>query len=125
MVPVPKTKTEGIKTKQGQHQNIAKGPAGCREAGSSLVRRLVQAKDDPGKQRIRRWLCAINDERLLNFGLTPEDIALLRGSGSSAQAASRRLLPSGARPPDVTDQKARALNRQRFPRRVSRDRRSA
>jgi hypothetical protein len=112
-------------TMQGQHQNIAKGPARCRQAGSSLVRRLVQAKNDPAKQRIRRWLCAINDERLLNFGLTPEDIALLRGSGSSAQAASRRLLPSGARPPDVTIQKARALNRQRFPRRVSRDRRSA
>jgi hypothetical protein len=110
---------------QGQHQSIVEGPARCQEAGSSLVRRLVRAKDDPAKQRIRRWLGAINDERLLNFGLTPEDIALLRGSGSSARAGSRRLLPSGARPPDVTIQKARALNRQRFPRRATRDRRFA
>jgi hypothetical protein len=46
------------------------------------VRRLVQARDDPAKQRIRSWLSDINDERLLSFGLTPEDIALLRGSGN-------------------------------------------
>ena len=51
-----------------------------RRARSSLVRRLVQAKDDPAKQRIRRWLGDIDDARLLGFGLTPEDIALLRGS---------------------------------------------
>jgi hypothetical protein len=51
-----------------------------RRARSSLVRRLVQARDDPAKQRIRRWLGDIDDARLLGFGLTPEDIALLRGS---------------------------------------------
>ncbi len=45
---------------------------------SSLVRRLVQAKDDPAKQRIREWLGLIDDERLLDFGLTPDDIAALR-----------------------------------------------
>jgi hypothetical protein len=54
-----------------------------RRARSSLVRRLVQAKDDPAKQRIRRWLGDIDDARLLRFGLTPEDIALLRGSRGS------------------------------------------
>jgi hypothetical protein len=112
-------------TMHGQHPSIVEDLPKCRQPGSSLVRRLVRAKDDPGKQRIRRWLCAINDERLLDFGLTTEDIALLRGSGSSAQAGSRRLLPGGARPPDVTVQTARALNRQRFPRRASHDRRSA
>jgi hypothetical protein len=110
---------------QDQHPRIVKGPAKGPEAGSSLVRRLVQAKDDPAKQRIRRWLVDIDDERLLDFGLTPEDIALLRGSGNSVQAGPRRLLPVGARPPDVTDQKARALNRQRSSRRASHDRRSA
>jgi hypothetical protein len=110
---------------EGSHGSIVKPPAGCREPRSSLVRRLVQAKDDPAKQRIRRWLGDINDERLASFGLTPEDIALLRGSGNSAQAGSRRSPPSGTRPPDIADQKARALNRQRFPRRPSRDRRSA
>ena len=54
-----------------------------RRARSSLVRRLVEAKDDPAKQRIRRRLGDIDDARLLGFGLTPEDIALLRGSRGS------------------------------------------
>ena len=51
----------------------------CLKAQSSLVRRLVQAtRDDPAKRRIRFGLSDINDERLLAFGLTQEDIALLR-----------------------------------------------
>ena len=73
---------------KGPQQHIAKRPARCRKARSSLVRRLVQAKDDPAKQRIRRWLSDINDERLLSFGLTPEDIALLRGSPSAGTVVS-------------------------------------
>jgi hypothetical protein len=68
---------------EGPQQSIAKRPARCRKAWTSLVRRLVQAKDDPAKQRIRRWLSDISDERLLSLGLTPEDIALLRGSRGS------------------------------------------
>jgi hypothetical protein len=67
----------------GPQQGIAKRLARCRKARSSLVRRFVQAKDDPAKQQIRRWLSDINDERLLSFGLTSEDIALLRGSRGS------------------------------------------
>ena len=65
---------------EGPQQSIAKRPARCRKARSGLVRRLVQARDDPAKQRIWRWLIVIDDERLLRFGLTPEDIVLLRGS---------------------------------------------
>ena len=68
---------------EGPQQSIAKRPARCRKARSSLVRRLVQAKDDPAKQRIRRWLSDISDERLLSLGLTPEDIGLLRVSRGS------------------------------------------
>ena len=68
---------------EGPQQSIAKRPARCRKARSSLVRRLVQAKDDPAKQRIRRRLSDISDERLLSLGLTPEDIALLRVSRGS------------------------------------------
>jgi hypothetical protein len=45
---------------------------------SSLVRRLIQAKDDPAKERIRAWLSEIDDEQLLVFGLTHEDIAICR-----------------------------------------------
>ena len=49
------------------------------KAGSALVRRLARADDDPGKQRVREWLLAIDDERLISFGLSPDDIAILRG----------------------------------------------
>jgi len=76
----------------GPQRSIAKRPARCRKARSTLVRRLVQAKDDPAKQRIRRWLSDINDERLLSFGLTPEDIALLRGSRGSGNFAYLLLM---------------------------------
>jgi hypothetical protein len=55
------------------------------------VRRLVRAKDDPAKQRIRRWLSDIDDKQLLNFGLTPEDIALLRGARGSSDFVHRSL----------------------------------
>ncbi len=61
-------------------QGTTGDPAGCQKAGSSLVRRLVRAQDDPAKQRIRAWLSDIDDERLLNFGLTLKDIAVLRGT---------------------------------------------
>jgi hypothetical protein len=77
---------------RGPQQNISKRLARCEKARSRLVRRLVQAKDDPAKQRIRRWLSDINDERLLCFGLTPEDIALLRGSRGSGAFVSVLLM---------------------------------
>ncbi len=112
-------------TVEGSHRSIAKRPAECREARSSLVRRLVQARDDPAKQRIRRWLGDIDDEQLLRFGLTPEDIALLRGFGDSSRGWITPVPFSDTRPPDIADRKAGALVRQRFPRRPSRDRRSA
>ena len=69
-------------TIQFSRQGMAVRPARSLKARSSLVRRLAQAQDDPAKQRIRRWLGDIDDARLLGFGLTPEDIALLRGSGN-------------------------------------------
>jgi hypothetical protein len=72
----------------GLKQSVARRPTRCRKARSGLVRRLVQARDDPAKQRIRRWLSDITDERLLSFGLTPEDIALLRGSRSAGNVVS-------------------------------------
>ena len=49
-----------------------------RKVGSSLVRRLVQAQDDPAKRRIRAWLKDLDDSQLLSLGLTSEDIAILR-----------------------------------------------
>ena len=69
-------------------QGIAARPAGRPTAGSSLVRRLVQAKDDPAKQRIRARLSEIDDERLFGLGLTSEDIAALRGKASPTAEAT-------------------------------------
>jgi len=63
-------------------------PAKHRKVGSSLVRRLVQAQDDPGKHRIREWLRDLDDEQLLSLGLTFEDIAVLRDTQPSS--SSRR-----------------------------------
>jgi hypothetical protein len=73
-------------------QRIAKRPARCRRARSSLVRRLLQPKNDPAKRRIRRWLSDIDDKRLPSFGLIPEDIALLRGSCGSIDFVYLSLL---------------------------------
>jgi hypothetical protein len=74
--------------------------ASQRKARSSLVRRLVQAQHGPAKQRIRRWLSKINNERLLSFGLTPEDIALLRGSRSAGKFVSTVLSELAREKPD-------------------------
>jgi hypothetical protein len=69
-------------------QGLAVRPVGRPIAGSSLVRRLVLAKDDPAKQRVRAWLSDINDERLFCLGLTSEDIAALRGTASPPAEAT-------------------------------------
>jgi hypothetical protein len=58
------------------------------KSGSSLVRRVVQAQDDPAKQRIRAWLRALDNEQLSSLGLTSEDIAVLRGT--QTLSSSRR-----------------------------------
>ena len=84
------------------HQYIAARPAGCAIAGSSLVRRLVRAKDDPAKQRIRAQLSEIDDERLLGLGLTSEDIAALRGTASPPTEATI------AQGPDVSSEDGNA-----------------
>ena len=58
------------------------------KSGSSLVRRVVQAQDDPAKQRIRAWLRALDNEQLSSLGLTSEDFAVLRGT--QTLSSSRR-----------------------------------
>jgi hypothetical protein len=47
---------------------------------SSLVRRLVQAQNDPAKQRIRVLLKDLDDEKLSGIGLNPEDIVVRGGT---------------------------------------------
>jgi uncharacterized protein YjiS (DUF1127 family) len=61
-------------TIQFSRQGMAAPPARCLKAKSSLI----QAQDDPGKQRIRAWLRELDDEQLSSIGLTPEDIHVLR-----------------------------------------------
>jgi hypothetical protein len=53
---------------------MAARPARHLQARSGLVRRLVQAQDDPGKQRIRAWLRELDDEQLSSLGLTPQEV---------------------------------------------------
>jgi hypothetical protein len=57
------------------------------------VRRLVLAKADPAKQRIRAWLSDIDDERLFSLGLTPEDVATLRSTASLPAVATIYATP--------------------------------
>jgi hypothetical protein len=65
-------------TIQFSRQDITARPVERLKSQSSLVRRLVQAQDDPAKQRIRVWLKDLDDEKLSGIGLTPEDIVVLR-----------------------------------------------
>ena len=53
--------------------------------GSGLVRRLVRAQNDPGKERVRTLLIELDDAQLQSgLGLTPEDIAVLRAKVARA-----------------------------------------
>jgi uncharacterized protein YjiS (DUF1127 family) len=65
-------------TIQFSRQGMGARPARHLQVRSGLVRRLVQAQDDPGKQRIRAWLRELDDGQLSSLGLTPEDIYVLR-----------------------------------------------
>ena len=62
---------------------------GLPKMGSGLVRRLVCARNDPGKERIRMWLIDLDDAQLRSgLGLTVEDIAVLR-TGTKTTSSSR------------------------------------
>lgn len=66
-------------TIQFSKQQIAVLSDGRPKMGSNLVCRLVCAREDPGKERIRMWLIDLDDAQLQSgLGLTEEDIAVLR-----------------------------------------------
>jgi hypothetical protein len=49
---------------------------------SSLVLRLIRAKNDPVKRRLRDYLLEQSDDRLrANLGFSDNDICVLRGGG--------------------------------------------
>ena len=75
-------------TVQFSRQAIAELSADLLLTGSGLVRRLVRARNDPGKERVRRLLIELDDAQLQSgLGLTPEDIAVLRASRASRSTA--------------------------------------
>jgi hypothetical protein len=63
---------------QFSEQGMAALPLNRRTGTSGLVRRLVNARNDPAKARILTWLSNIDDERLADFGLLSQEIAILR-----------------------------------------------
>ena len=68
-------------TIQFSKQPIAVRSDGLPKMESGLVRRLVCARDDPGKERIRMWLIDLDDAQLQSgLGLTVEDVAVLRST---------------------------------------------
>lgn len=72
-------------TIQFSKQPIAMPSEGLPKMESGLVCKLVCARDDPGKERIRRWLIDLDDAQLqLGLGLTIEDIAVLRTGTKTA-----------------------------------------
>ena len=78
-------------------RGITARPAKDLKVRSSLVRRLVQAQDDPAKHRIRAWLCDLNDEQLSSLGCGSEDIAVLRGT-QPPSSSRRKQSPSNQLP---------------------------
>ena len=93
-----------FETTDDLQQGIPVHASGRPMAGSSLVRRLVGAKDDPAKQRIRVQLSGLDDERLFCLGLTSEDIAALRGTaGLPAETIALEISPPIAGLLDATD----------------------
>jgi hypothetical protein len=70
-------------TVQFSRQAIAALSGSLVKTGAGLVRRLVRARNDPGKERIRKWLIDLDDAQLQSgLGLTLEDIAVLRDGTS-------------------------------------------
>ena len=70
-------------TIQFSRQAIAALSASPPTTVSGLVPRLVRARNDPGKERVRMWLIGLDYAQLQSgLGLTPEDITVLRGGPS-------------------------------------------
>jgi hypothetical protein len=76
-------------TIQFSKQPVAVLSDGLPKKGPGLVCRLVCARDDPAKERIRMWLMDLDDAQLRSgLGLTVEDIAVLR-TGTKTASPSR------------------------------------
>lgn len=74
---------ERILMVEEKHPDRASNQDAAARPESALVRRLVQARDDPVKERVLGWLADIDDARLQEVGFTRRDIAILREAKSS------------------------------------------
>ena len=74
-------------TLQFSRQGMAAMPLAVPAPQSSFVRRLLQAQNDPAKQRVLAWLLQIDDARLIRFGLNPEDVVILRATAGGEEVA--------------------------------------
>jgi hypothetical protein len=74
-------------TVQFSRQGMAAIPLTVPATQSSFVRRLLQTHNDPAKQRALAWLLQIDDARLIRFGLTPEDVVILRATARGEEVA--------------------------------------
>jgi hypothetical protein len=72
-------------------------PAEDRNPTSSLVRRLVHPNRDSAKTRICQWFSEMADQQLLLFGLTPEEIAILREERASFSRARQTTAGQSSR----------------------------
>jgi len=76
-------------TIQFSRQVIAAVSLSLPTRGSGLVRRLVRARNDPGKERVRMWLLNLDDAQLQSgLGLTPQDIVVLRAGNGAVGLAN-------------------------------------
>jgi hypothetical protein len=75
-------------TLQFSRRGMAAMPVAAQVARSSFVRRLLQAHNDPAKQRVLAWLLEIDDARLMRFGLAPEDVVILRTTARGEKIAN-------------------------------------
>ena len=95
-------------TIQFSRQVIAAVSLSLPTRGSGLVRRLVRARNDPGKERVRMWLLNLDDAQLQSgLGLTPQDIVVLRaGNGALGLANPGTDDTTKRRPPYTLLQRA-------------------
>jgi hypothetical protein len=72
-------------------RDVAVASLDMRVPRSGLVRRLLfRSQDDAARRRMLTWLLAVDDAQLLKFGLSAEDIALLRMTTRGRRTSSSR-----------------------------------
>jgi hypothetical protein len=87
MLDAQKTKRVMPMTVQFSRQGMAAMPLPVPPLQTGFLRRLLRPHDDPAKQRVLAWLLEIDDARLIRFGLTPEDVVILRATARGEEVS--------------------------------------